>query len=341
MSRITIFQRYHTKENQHTNSFMLLLQNFYNFYQEEFYKFIFQNNEVNDIVTFVQQEAGDGSVPDGEFIQQAIHVIVETKDSDWFYSDQLEAHTKKFKPNELKIFITLAPSYNKNSHKETEELIKRINERENTDIVYLPLTYDGAISQIQKIVDGVQVHNQFFDEMLADYIEYVSDENLHEPNTLWLKSLPSGTSFDEDFETGIIYRDGIKPYADINFIGGYKNKAVRSIGKLIDVVYREFNGAPIYKHKIVEDEGLQKEVESRIEDAISKSKYGADSLNRCVHTFFVTSGFAACDFVKQSSGGVLNARWFNLNEILNLQKEEIENMELSKIAGLLNDKTWE
>ena len=117
MSRITIFQRYHEKENQHTNSFMLLLQNFYNFYQDEFYKFIFQNNEQNDIVSFVQQEKGINSIPDGEFIQKAIHVIVETKDFDWFHSDQLEAHTKKFNENELKIFITLVPEYTKGSDK--------------------------------------------------------------------------------------------------------------------------------------------------------------------------------------------------------------------------------
>ena len=139
-----------------------------------------------------------------------------------------------------------------------------------------------------------------------------------------------------------IYRDGIKPYADIDFIGGYKNKSVRSIGKLIDVVYRDIDDKnnPKYEHRLIDNIEQQKEIERRIENAIDKSKYGRSSLNRCLHTFYVTSGFKSCDFKKESEGGVLNARWFNLNEILNLTKEEILDKNVDEIAKLLSEKTW-
>ncbi|MBO6134728.1 MAG: hypothetical protein J6O09_03040 [Lachnospiraceae bacterium] len=344
MSKITIFPRYKKDEDNHTNSFMFLLQNFYKFYQNEFYKFILDTNDDNDIkeiASFYQQEKGTGSRPDGEFRQKAIHVIVETKNTNWFYDSQIESHMTKFDKNEEKIFITLVSSYSKGTIEKITKEIEKINEKEKVDIKYLPLTFDGALKKIRELIEYKPIKNLFFDEILEDFEDYIADERLHEKNTIWLKTFPSRETFDEDFESGIIYRDGKRTCDSIDYIGGYKNKAVCSIGKLIDVVYREVDDSKMVRYTHVFNDVDKREIiEMNIEKAIRFSKYGKETFDNTTHTFYITAGFEKCNFVKSTKRGAQNARWFNLNDVLGMNKEEIETKSIKDIADLISEKEW-
>ena len=97
--KIHYFQRYHTKENVATANTMLLLSRLYQYSTDKFFRFLnslfFPENFEPEIV-FRLQEKSSSSVPDATITQESFKVVVETKMSDWFYTDQLERHLLSF-----------------------------------------------------------------------------------------------------------------------------------------------------------------------------------------------------------------------------------------------------
>ena len=97
--KIHYFQRYHTKENVATANTMLLLSRLYQYSTDKFFRFLdslfFPENFEPEIV-FRLQEKSSTSVPDATITQESFKIVVETKMSDWFYTDQLERHLSSF-----------------------------------------------------------------------------------------------------------------------------------------------------------------------------------------------------------------------------------------------------
>ena len=55
------------------------------------------------------QKYNGASRPDAVISQPAFKIVVETKLSDWFYSDQLIRHLESFKNEDYKVLVSLAP----------------------------------------------------------------------------------------------------------------------------------------------------------------------------------------------------------------------------------------
>ena len=97
--KIHYFQRYHEKENVATANAMLLLSRLYQYSSEKFFyllKSAFFSDDFEPEIVFNLQEKSRNSIPDATITQQSFKIVVETKMSDWFYSDQLMRHLQAF-----------------------------------------------------------------------------------------------------------------------------------------------------------------------------------------------------------------------------------------------------
>ena len=97
--KIHYFQRYHGKENVATANTMLLLSRLYTYSPDKFFRFlkseVFSGAFEPEIVFTLQEKSVD-SVPDATIMQEGFKIVVETKLTDWFHSDQLMNHLKAF-----------------------------------------------------------------------------------------------------------------------------------------------------------------------------------------------------------------------------------------------------
>ena len=112
--KIHYFQRYHEKENVATANAMLLLSRLYQYSSEKFFYLLkseFFSDDFEPEIVFNLQEKSRQSVPDATITQQSFKIVVETKMSDWFYSDQLMRHLQAFGEEQYKVLMTLAPEY--------------------------------------------------------------------------------------------------------------------------------------------------------------------------------------------------------------------------------------
>lgn len=110
--KIHYFQRYHEKENVATANTMLLLSRLYQYSSDKFFRFLkseFFSDAFEPEIVFNLQEKSVESIPDATITQESFKIVVETKMSDWFYTDQLLRHLKSFGDEKYKVMITLAP----------------------------------------------------------------------------------------------------------------------------------------------------------------------------------------------------------------------------------------
>lgn len=110
--KIHYFQRYHEKENVATANTMLLLSRLYSYSSDKFFRFLkseFFSDSFEPEIVFNLQEKSVDSIPDATITQEGFKIVVETKMSDWFYSDQLTRHLNSFGDVKYEVLITLAP----------------------------------------------------------------------------------------------------------------------------------------------------------------------------------------------------------------------------------------
>ena len=89
--KVHYFQRYHFKEDVSTANAMLLLSRLYTYSPEKFYhllKMMFIQDPFDPEISFDMQKYNGASRPDAVISQPAFKIVVETKLSDWFYSDK-------------------------------------------------------------------------------------------------------------------------------------------------------------------------------------------------------------------------------------------------------------
>ena len=155
--KIHYFQRYHAKENVATANTMLLLSRLYQYSTDKFFRFLnswaFPEGFESEIV-FQLQEKNDKSVLDATITQDSFKIAVETKLSDWFYTDQLERHLSSFKNEKQKVLLTLAPEYMETEKRKMfESRLAAYNESQETPIRHVNTTFEELVNRIQEVID--------------------------------------------------------------------------------------------------------------------------------------------------------------------------------------------
>lgn len=336
--RIHYFQRYHQKENVATANTMLLLSRLYSYSPNKFFRFLksefFMDSFEPEIVFNLQEKSVD-SVPDATITQEGFKIVIETKMTDWFYSSQLINHLKSFRDEKKKLLITLSSELmEKTKLEDFNKELKEYNKTQKYPVMHINTTFELMANAIEDVIDD---RDYEIKDILDDYRDYCYKDGLIPTSDSWkyLRMQLASTTFDFNKENNVYYHDADRGYSPYAYLGLYKQKSVRLIGKVCATITAiEKDGEIEYEAELGEITNERKDtIVKAMEDALF---YGYD-LKNYNHKYFFVDKFYETDFRKVSKGGSMGAKIFDLTEIL-----KSDNLpEVDQIAEILKDKTWE
>ena len=333
--KIHYFQRYHEKENVATANTMLLLSRLYSYSSDKFFRFLkseFFSDSFEPEIVFNLQEKSVESIPDATITQESFKIVVETKMSDWFYSDQLLRHLKSFRDEKYKVMITLAPEMmNPEKKKEFEEHLKEYNATQTHPVMHVNTIFERLVEAIQDVIDDKDYEMQ---EVLDDYLNYCYKDKLIIVSDSWkrMRVQLAGTTFNFNVKENLYYDNIDRGFSAHDYLGLYKEKSVRAIGKITAIITAVTTEAGTeYKAELgsLSDE-RQQQIARAIEDAKNYG-YVLDA-NR----YFFVDKFYETDFKKITPRAPMGSRIFDLTQIL--ETEQLP--ETQEIAEKLATKTW-
>ncbi|WP_042478801.1 hypothetical protein [Bacillus ndiopicus] len=333
--KIHYFQRYYEKENVATANTMLLLSRLYSYSSDKFFRFLkseFFFDSFEPEIVFNLQEKSVESIPDATITQESFKIVVETKMTDWFYLDQLQRHLKSFGDEKYKVMITLAPEMMKSEKKkEFENYLKEYNATQTYPVMHVNTTFEKLVDAIKDFIDDRDYEMQ---EVLEDYLNYCYRDKLIIVSDSWkrMRVQLAGTTFNFNVSENLYYDSIDRGFSAHDYLGLYKEKSVRAIGKINAIITAITSEAGIeYKVELGELTDFRKQqICKAIEDG---RKYGyVLSANR----YFFVEEFYETDFKKITPRAPMGTRVFDLSQIL--ETEQLP--ETKEIAEFLKTKTW-
>ena len=330
------FQRYHSKENVATANTMLLLSRLYSYSSDKFFRFLkseYFSDRFEPEIVFTLQEKSEESVPDATITQEGFKIVVETKMSDWFHSDQLLRHLKSFKEERNKVLITIAPELMaKDKKAKFEEQLREYNENHDYPVIHINTTFELLAEAVQGVIDDRDYEMQ---DVLDDYLNYCYNDSLiFVPDSWkWMRVQLAGTTFDFNIRQKLYYDDIDRGFRAHDYLGLYKQKSVRAIGRITDIITAvlEEDGEITYSVEKGEiDDNKKRDIAIAIEDG---KNYGY-SLTKT--RFFFVDKFYETDFRKTTPRAPMGSRVFDLTQVMGVS----ELPDTSVIAEKLKSITW-
>lgn len=335
--KIHYFQRYHEKENVATANTMLLLSRLYSYSSDKFFRFLkseFFSDSFEPELVFTLQEKSVDSIPDATITQEGFKIVVETKLTDWFYSDQLMRHLKSFGDEKYKVMITLASELmNEDKKADFEKQLQEYNATQTHPVIHINTTFEYLANAVQEVIDDRDYEMQ---EVLDDYLNYCYTDGLIAISDSWkfLRMQLAGTTFDFNIRENIYYDNADRGFRAHDYLGLYKNKSVRAIGKVcarITAVEKE--GIIQFNAEFGE---LTEERKQKIMDAIIDGDSHGYDLRTIEHRYFFVEQFYETDFKKITPRAPMGTRIFDLTQILG--DENIP--EVQELSEILKTKSW-
>lgn len=343
--QVHYFQRYHGKENVATANTMLLLSRLYSYSTNKFFAFLksvlFSDSaDFEPELTFSMQKKSENAVPDAEISQPSFKVVVETKlDKSSFDTDQLMRHLQAFDGETYKVLMTLAPAPMPEAKKEAFERLlsaynaTAYNTAKERPILHINTTFEQLELEIRDVIEERDYEMQ---EVLDDYRDYCIADKLIENADAWkyMRMQLAGETLEFNIRENVYYDNAARKFRPHTYLGLYKKKSVKAIGKICAMIVMEATPQGIvYKTELGKLTAERKEM---IQRAIEDGKtHGYDLLSEPQRYFFVEK-FCETDFQKTSPGPSMGTRVFDLSSLFGTDKLP----EVEEIAELLREKTW-
>ena len=333
--KIHYFQRYHEKENVATANTMLLLSRLYQYSSDKFFRFLkseFFSDAFEPEIVFNLQEKSVESIPDATITQESFKIVVETKMSDWFYTDQLLRHLKSFGDEKYKVMITLAPELmNPEKKKEFEEHLKEYNATQTYPVMHVNTVFERIVDAIRDVIDDRDYEMQ---EVLDDYLNYCYNDKLIIVSDSWkrMRVQLAGTTFNFNVSENLYYDNIERGFSAHDYLGLYKEKRVRAIGKIKAII------TAVTTEDGIENKAELGELTDDRKQQICKAIEDGKSYGYVMtgERYFFVDKFYETDFKKITPRAPMGTRVFDLSQVL-----ETENLpETQEIAEILKTKTW-
>lgn len=335
MSNIHYFQRYSQRENVITNNTLRLFAQIYDNSPERLGELIgglIDGVDVNIGVQMEQQTTEPESIPDGALTQSNFKIVIETKRSDEFSTDQLVRHAKVLQNTDQGMLMLLLPEV---PREDVEKVEKQINEYDES-IHFVAVSFHEVIDLLIGSDDGlIGPHESNLRELVEDYRNFCSGEDLLPVDDL-MRAVPCGKSHEDNFKYDLYYHPSSRGYQSHQYIGIYHKKSIRGIGKLEKTVEAELIDGEL---EVQNDVTLTEDEKQRIRKAIESGKRFGYSLGTG-HEFLLVDTFYKTDFEKSSSYGMQGPQYFSIRDYLEPGKPEpLPNTKT--IADRLTKKSWE
>ena len=335
--QIHYFQRYHEKENVATANTMLLLSRLYSYSSDKFFRFMkseYFSDSFNPEIIFTLQEKSVDSIPDATITQESFKIVVETKMADWFHEDQLLRHLNSFGDEKYKVMITLAPELMGEEKKAAfEEKLKEYNEKQTHPVIHVNTTFENMANAIRDVLNDRDYDMQ---DVLEDYLNYCYTDGLITVSDSWkyMRMQLAGTTLDFNVSVGVYYNNAERGFRAHDFLGLYKNKSVRAVGRVIArITAVEKEGGVKYKAEFGE---LTDERKETIAKAMADGDSHGYDLRSMEHRYFFVDKFYETDFRKITPKAPMGAINFDLTQVLGT--EDIP--ETEELARRLAEETW-
>jgi hypothetical protein len=289
-------------------------------------------------ITFELQVAGDDSVPDAVISQKSFKIVVETKLYNQFGKQQLINHLNQFGSEEIKVLLTIDPKPMKKAlYDEFAAELKQYNadnmERLIHPIKHVNLTFEQLVEAMEDIVDDRDTE---IIAVLEDFKKYCFDEKLIPDGYKWMRAVVAGTTFQDNIDLNLFYDKERVKSSEHGYIGLYKDKSIRAIGKLKKTIIAELVDGEL-KYRTENGEPATQDEIDRIKEAIQRASDYGYNLRTVSHRYFIVDRFLPLDFRKSSKNPIQKSKFFNLGEML--QYKTMPDTET--IAKDLDGRTWE
>lgn len=309
---ITLFSGYTQLENRVTNYCLLVLKMLY----EENPKYLGEvlggliGEDISDKigVTFRQQERRGASVPDGLIIQAPVAVYIETKNFDWFYDSQLEAHLAALAREFPGLNLLLAlGSFESENPERFAHILSLCRTNHKGRIAF-------ASASFEDFVKALQVHGlpKNLSDAVADLREFLDGENLL-PSWHNFLDVVNCAGIPDDILVGGVYMcpatGGAYSHARCKYFGMYRQKRVERVALIEAVIDVELGVDEVVKWSNTNRDKSESCRLAREKVAQLRPDAGPTRV-------FILGPQFETDFRKDSPGGMLSSkRYFNISGI--------------------------
>ena len=342
MSEISYFQYYSQRENHATNNTLLVLRYFYQESVQKLEEILgsLLDEEIAIGLDFKQQVKHSESIPDGLISQKPLNIYFEVKGSGGELDiGQIKRHINSIKSNEdivssTKILFALTPD------KVSDAMVNELSDLAKKEgIILASITFTDVLEALQ---ENCAAHETKLQDVLNDYEQFLSSQNLLEPTGELMTVVPVGTSMTENKEFRLYYEPvHRKSRTSSKFFGLYTKKCIRYIGRVGTVV----------RGKLEDDKYDVEEIEfSRLgntELTTDENQRIVDAINTCSyypnlkkdHRFYLFDELKETELRKESKYGLFGSRTFNLSQWLNY--DDKKEYDTNEAAEGLRGKSWE
>lgn len=339
LSNVHYFARYSQKENMATNNTLLLFSRLYNNSNDKFNRFLKgliqdDNFQLDVRLNFAQQVKGDGSIPDGMITQESIKIIIETKLYGQKNIGQIEKHLKSFKNEDKQIFFFIdKDDITRDYRKSILNQIEKYNTKNNTKISLIATTFKDVCDTFEDILDDYDFE---MIGLIEDYRAFCTESNLINNFETKIRTVLCGTTLEQNLRTNVYYAPADRGYQDSKYLGLYKNKAIRALGIVRDIIDIDLINNKLVIQKVVKGH-YKSEYEEVLLEIIEEAKEEFQYDLRVGSRFFFVDEYIKTSYEKPTKGGLMGTKYFDLNDIDGFEQR----MTIYQIAELLNGKEWD
>lgn len=333
MSDVHYFPRYAQQENFVTNNTLLLLLRLREYDHFKFEKFMEMLCAEQDVelasswFRFQQQKTTGKGIVDGFIAQDSIKIAIETKLGDTFDSAQLERHLNVFKEEQHKLLILLSPT------ELSAQQLASVRERATQQSVQV--LHASFADVVGKARECLSMHDEEMQALVSDYEAFCSEVGLLPRDEYMLLIPPCGQSFRDNQELRLYYCPATRTLRKTRYLGVYKGKRVRAIGRIAKVVAVEVNLDADSVRLVDEGERLGTEEARRILEATRRApSHGWDITTG--HKFYLCDAMEETDFPKRT-GWIWNTRHIDLETVLEAKIPA----DLGELARQLRGRSWD
>jgi hypothetical protein len=340
MAIISLFNKYHGKENTITNYCGLMLKILYqnsplsfercitNLIDSE--KSIFVEPQFTQQDNISKNKNKKNSIADLRITQTEFELIFEIKTTDWFYQEQFDKYISNLEDSNIKsnkVIFALTTEFLEN-----DKLNFAKNIAQSKGIILQQLTFQNLLNQL-KIN---KVNDEYYLQFLQEFEEFLENENLLPTWESTLDVVNCASSMDEAKKGFYSCPDskGAYNHKRTKYFAPYKNKKVESIFEIDAVLILNYNnGIVVETIKYNNSKYSQKELEDRALGLIQEFPHRIKELQRYPLQVFLLSNEEKTDFIKDSKGGLFGSKKY-FDDIA----KDVKNSK--ELADKLKGKVW-
>lgn len=199
--------------------------------------------------------------------------------------------------------------------------------------MHINTTFEMMANAIRDVIDDRDYEMQ---DVLEDYLNYCYKDGLILVSDSWkyLRMQLAGTTIDFNINNNLYYDKAERGFRACDYLGLYKQKSVRAIGKICArITAVETEAGVKYTPEFGE---MTDERKQMIANAMADGDSHGYDLRTIEHRYFFVEQFYKTDFKKITSGGSMGTRIFDLSNFLGTD----DMPEVEQIAELLKTKSW-